>query len=309
MEDFFMWFSMPNVDPLTQVLLTKPAEVVQEACQVLEKHGRSVKKELKSELYYSSTLCQVVFQVLHYANLIVALAPTAQTDLQMCTHTHTCTYLSHPTPNTHICIYPTPPPNTHACTYPTPPPTHTHVLIPPHPPTHMYLSHPIPNIHTCTYPTPPPNTHTYTYPTPPPNIHTCMYLSHPTPQHTHMYLSHPTPNTHTCTYPTPPPTHTHVLIPPHPQHTHMYLSHPTPQHTHMYLSHPPPPTHTCTYPTHPQHTHMYLSHPPPTAEECSELARMWMWGWKNHLAQILLSFLRSGHWAPYHCQLPSSSLC
>ena len=62
-------------DHLTQVLLTKPTEVVQEACQVLEKHGWAVKK-LKSELYYSSTLCQVVFQVLHYANLIVAHAPT-----------------------------------------------------------------------------------------------------------------------------------------------------------------------------------------------------------------------------------------
>ena len=42
-------------DHLAQVLLTKPAEVVQEACQVLEKHGCRVKKELKSELYYSST--------------------------------------------------------------------------------------------------------------------------------------------------------------------------------------------------------------------------------------------------------------
>ena len=50
---------------LNKVLLTKPAEVVQEASQVLEKHGYSVKK-LKSELYYSSTLCQVVFQVQHY---------------------------------------------------------------------------------------------------------------------------------------------------------------------------------------------------------------------------------------------------
>ena len=39
---------------LPQVLLTKPAQVVQEACQVLEKHGCSVKKELKSELYLSS---------------------------------------------------------------------------------------------------------------------------------------------------------------------------------------------------------------------------------------------------------------
>ena len=64
MEDVFMPFSMPalmpNVDHLTQVLLTKPAEVVQEACQVLEKHGCSVEEELKSELYYSSTSCQVV---------------------------------------------------------------------------------------------------------------------------------------------------------------------------------------------------------------------------------------------------------
>ena len=61
---------------LNKIMSTKPAEVMQEGCQVLEKHGWSVKKELKSELYYSSTLCQVVFQVLHYANLIVAHAPT-----------------------------------------------------------------------------------------------------------------------------------------------------------------------------------------------------------------------------------------
>ena len=66
---------------LDQVLLTKPAEVVQEACQVLEEHGCLVKEKLKSELYYSSTLCQVVFQVLHYANLIVAHALTVQTAL------------------------------------------------------------------------------------------------------------------------------------------------------------------------------------------------------------------------------------
>ena len=43
-------------DHLVLVLSTKPAEVVQEACQVLEKHGYRV-KELKSGLYYSSTLC------------------------------------------------------------------------------------------------------------------------------------------------------------------------------------------------------------------------------------------------------------
>ena len=46
-------FVMRNEDYLTQVL-TKPAEVVQEACEVLEKHGCRVKKELKSELYYSA---------------------------------------------------------------------------------------------------------------------------------------------------------------------------------------------------------------------------------------------------------------
>ena len=46
-------------DHLNQVLLTKPAEVVQEACQVLEEHGFPVEKELKSELYYSSTLCKL----------------------------------------------------------------------------------------------------------------------------------------------------------------------------------------------------------------------------------------------------------
>ena len=44
-------------DHLSQVLSTKPAEVVQEACIVLEKNGFSVKKELMSELYYKSTLC------------------------------------------------------------------------------------------------------------------------------------------------------------------------------------------------------------------------------------------------------------
>ena len=70
---------------LNEVMLTKPAAVVQEACEVLEKLGYPVKK-LKSELYYSSTLCHVVFQVLHYANLIVAHAPTSFV------HTHTHMY-------------------------------------------------------------------------------------------------------------------------------------------------------------------------------------------------------------------------
>ena len=44
-------------DHLVLVLSTKPAEVVQKACQVLEQHGYPVKKKLKSGLYYSSTLC------------------------------------------------------------------------------------------------------------------------------------------------------------------------------------------------------------------------------------------------------------
>ena len=43
-------------DHLNEVLSVKPPEVFPEACHVLEKHGYSVKKELKSELYYSSTL-------------------------------------------------------------------------------------------------------------------------------------------------------------------------------------------------------------------------------------------------------------
>ena len=43
-------------DHLAEVLSAKPAEIVQEAVEVLEKHGCSV-KELKSGLYYSSTLC------------------------------------------------------------------------------------------------------------------------------------------------------------------------------------------------------------------------------------------------------------
>ena len=38
-------------DHLPKVLSTKPAEVLQEACQVLEKHGCPVKK-LESELPY-----------------------------------------------------------------------------------------------------------------------------------------------------------------------------------------------------------------------------------------------------------------
>ena len=44
-------------DHFALVLSIKPADVVLEACQMLEKHNCPVKKELKSELYYYSTLC------------------------------------------------------------------------------------------------------------------------------------------------------------------------------------------------------------------------------------------------------------
>ena len=40
---------------LVPLLVTKPAEVVQEACKVLQQYGYPV-EVLKSELYYSSTL-------------------------------------------------------------------------------------------------------------------------------------------------------------------------------------------------------------------------------------------------------------
>ena len=43
-------------DHLALVLLTKPVDVVQEACQVLDKHAYHVEEQLKSELFYSSTL-------------------------------------------------------------------------------------------------------------------------------------------------------------------------------------------------------------------------------------------------------------
>ena len=57
-------------DHLNHVLSTEPTEVMQEACHVLKKYGCHVHEELKSELYYSSTLCKVVFQVLHYPILM-----------------------------------------------------------------------------------------------------------------------------------------------------------------------------------------------------------------------------------------------
>ena len=43
-------------DHLAHILSTKPAEVVQEACQVLKKHGCRVDEELSCELCYCSTL-------------------------------------------------------------------------------------------------------------------------------------------------------------------------------------------------------------------------------------------------------------
>ena len=46
----YMW-----EDYLARVLVSKPAELVPKACQVLEKHGYPVKKELESEFYFSST--------------------------------------------------------------------------------------------------------------------------------------------------------------------------------------------------------------------------------------------------------------
>ena len=47
------WYWEYNV---TELLLTKSAVVVQEAIHVLKIHGCSVKKELQSELCYSSTV-------------------------------------------------------------------------------------------------------------------------------------------------------------------------------------------------------------------------------------------------------------
>ena len=75
-----------------------------------DKHGYLVEEELNSELYYSSTLWQVVFQVLHYANLIVACAKTAWTALMynsticsmMHTHVRTPTHIVRIKPYIHI---------------------------------------------------------------------------------------------------------------------------------------------------------------------------------------------------------------
>ena len=56
-------------DILTVVLLTKPAGIVQEVCQVLEEHGSPVKK-LNSKLCYSSThACTHVSDMFSYTYL------------------------------------------------------------------------------------------------------------------------------------------------------------------------------------------------------------------------------------------------
>ena len=78
------------MDHLALVLSTNPLEVLQEACQVLEKHGCPV-KEMKGGLYCSSRVRQVVLQVLHYDNLIVVRAYTNCKDL--CTQSmYQCCY-------------------------------------------------------------------------------------------------------------------------------------------------------------------------------------------------------------------------
>ena len=121
---------------------------------MLEKHDCSVKK-LKSELYYSSTLCQVEFQVLHYASLIVAHAPTAFV------HTHTCTDHTHTDRHTHTHIH------NHTHTYH----THTHIHTHAHAHIHTHTPH--------THRTHTPHTHT-------PHTHT----THTHTPHTHTHTTY-----------------------------------------------------------------------------------------------------------------------
>ena len=56
-------------DHLCQILLTKSAEVMQEAVQMLQEHGCCVQKKLKSEFYYNSTVLPVRYLMYesHYA--------------------------------------------------------------------------------------------------------------------------------------------------------------------------------------------------------------------------------------------------
>ena len=51
LKDFSFSAKRSWEDHLADVLSTKPAEVVQEAVQVLEEHGCYVEVKLKSELY------------------------------------------------------------------------------------------------------------------------------------------------------------------------------------------------------------------------------------------------------------------
>ena len=150
---------------LTQVLSTKPVEVVQEACQVLEKHGCPV-KELKSELYHSSTLCQVVFRLLHYANLIVAL--TAWTALMwistICLRIHCVGDRHCPC----LCVHT----HTHARTH-----THTHTHMHTHT-AHMH-THTHTHTHTCTHT----HTHAHTH------MHTHTHTHMRARSHTHTHTS------------------------------------------------------------------------------------------------------------------------
>ena len=67
---------------LHQVLLTKPSEVVQEACQVLEKHGCSV-KELKTELRTYT----IVAHFAQFADMVEACA-TALNQMGMLLSNH-----------------------------------------------------------------------------------------------------------------------------------------------------------------------------------------------------------------------------
>ena len=76
---------------LAQVLSTKPVEVVQEACQVLEKHGCPV-KELKSELYYSSTNMAAVSYELHKHTFMLCFCKGAN-EWAVVISEYICTYI------------------------------------------------------------------------------------------------------------------------------------------------------------------------------------------------------------------------
>ena len=73
-------------DRLAQFLSTKPAEVVQEACQVLEEHGCPVENELKSGLYFSSIA--IYFDKL-YIHTHMHMRTLTHTHICACTRTQT----------------------------------------------------------------------------------------------------------------------------------------------------------------------------------------------------------------------------